>query len=82
MLCGQPVFAASGRNATTQDIKLPNNHSSTAGLVRPRNIILSQLPEAEYAALARWLQPVELPLNMALSEPNQPIEYVYFLNSG
>jgi len=61
--------------------KLPNNLSSTAG-ARPKNIVLSQLPEAEYALLARWLQPVDLPLNKALSEPNQPIEYIYFPNTG
>ena len=83
MPCGQPVFAASGRDATTQGYpQLSNNLSSTAGPARPRNIILSQLPEAEYSTLARWLQPVDLPLNMALSEPNQPIEYIYFPNSG
>ena len=81
-ISGQPVFAASGRDATTQEIKLPNNFSSTAGPSRPRNIMLSQLPEAEYALLARWLQPVDLPLNKALSEPNQPIEYIYFPNTG
>jgi CRP-like cAMP-binding protein len=44
--------------------------------------MLSQLPETEYSLLARWLQPVDLPLNMPLSEPNQPIEYIYFPNSG
>lgn len=49
---------------------------------RPRNIVLSQLPADEYAALARHLVPVELPLNKRLSEPNQPIEFIYFLNSG
>lgn len=57
--------------------------SITAGwLARPKNIILSQLPEAEYAALAKFLVPVDLPLGQKLSEPNEPIEYVYFLNSG
>jgi CRP-like cAMP-binding protein len=49
---------------------------------RPRNLILSQLPEAEYAALAKFLVPVDLPLSKSLSEPNQPIEYVYFVNTG
>ena len=49
---------------------------------RPRNAILSQLPDEEYAALAKHLLAVDLPLNKRLSEPNQPIEYVYFLNSG
>jgi len=49
---------------------------------RPRNVILSQLPADEYAALAKSLVPMELPLEKLLSEPNLPIEYVYFLNSG
>jgi CRP-like cAMP-binding protein len=50
--------------------------------VRPRNLILAQLPDDEFAALAKFLTPIELPLGMQLSEPNVPIEYVYFLNSG
>ncbi|MGD0798209.1 MAG: Crp/Fnr family transcriptional regulator [Acidobacteriaceae bacterium] len=49
---------------------------------RPRNLILSQLPADEYAALAKHLVPVDLPLEKRLSEPNLPIEYIYFLNSG
>jgi len=44
--------------------------------------MLAQLPDAEYETLARSLVPVELPLEMRLSEPNEPIEYIYFLNSG
>lgn len=57
--------------------------SITAGrLARPRNIILSQLPEAEYAALAKHLVPVDLTLGQKLSEPNEPIEYIYFVNRG
>jgi CRP-like cAMP-binding protein len=51
-------------------------------MTRPRNIILSQLPDAEYLALAKHLTPVDLPLGKPLSEPSLPIEYVYFLNSG
>ena len=49
---------------------------------RPRNILLAQLPADEYAALARHLVPVDLPLEKRLSEPNQPIEFIYFLNTG
>src|SRR5580693_4317147 len=59
-----------------------NNHFMSESLPRPRNLILAQLPDAEYETLARSLVPVELPLEMRLSEPNEPIEYVYFLNSG
>jgi CRP-like cAMP-binding protein len=44
--------------------------------------MLAQLPDAEYESLARYLVPVDLPLEMRLSEPNEPIEYIYFLNSG
>ena len=57
-----------------------NNLADT--ITRPRNIILAQLPEEEYSSLARFLTPVDLPLGMALSEPNGVIEYVYFLNTG
>lgn len=59
------------------------NHRILEGLAsRPRNSILAQLPNAEYAALARHLVTVDLPLGRKLSEPNEHIEYIYFLNSG
>ncbi len=51
-------------------------------LTKPRNIILAQLPPEEFSALARHLVPVDLPLGKRLSEPNQPIEHIYFLNTG
>jgi CRP-like cAMP-binding protein len=44
--------------------------------------VLAQLPAAEYASLAKFFAPVDLPLGKELSTPNEPIEYVYFLNSG
>jgi len=55
---------------------------SAVSLSRPRNSILTQLPADEYALLARHLTPVALPLGKQLSEPNQPIEFLYFLNTG
>ena len=61
---------------------MPNQHETGERSLRPRNVILATLPEQEYAGLARFLTPVELPLGLRLSEPNTPIEYVYFLNSG
>jgi len=51
-------------------------------MTKPRNAILAQLPADEYAALAKHLVPVELALEKRLSEPNQPIEFIYFLNTG
>jgi CRP-like cAMP-binding protein len=59
-----------------------NNHFMPESLLRPRNLILAQLPDAEYETLAKFLVPVELPPEMRLSEPNEPIEYIYFVNNG
>src|SRR5438270_2628359 len=59
-----------------------NNSNLMPESSRPRNLMLAQLPDAEYDTLARSLVPVELPLEMRLSEPNEPIEYIYFLNNG
>jgi CRP-like cAMP-binding protein len=78
---GQPVFAARGAILAQRTLKLPN-HNSAEKLSRPRNVILARLPEEEYAALARFLTPIDLTLGMQLSEPNTPIEYIYFLNHG
>jgi CRP-like cAMP-binding protein len=63
---------------------LPTKRNGTGSdlSARPRNLILSQLPDEEYAALARSLTPIDLPLGLQLSQPNLPIEHVYFLNSG
>lgn len=64
-------------------ILVPINSTTTPlNPTRPRNIILSQLSAEEYAALAKHLVPVELQLEKRLSEPNQPIEFLYFLDSG
>lgn len=61
---------------------MPNQSVIADSPHSPRNVILSQLPENEYAALAKHLVPADLTLGQKLSEPNEPIEYVYFLNSG
>lgn len=61
---------------------MPTERFTIPASGRPRNAILSQLPDNEYAALAKQMVPVDLPLEMQLSEPNQPIEYCYFLNDG
>ena len=63
-------------------VKVRDNNLMPQSLPRPRNLILAQLPDAEYDTLAKFLVPVDLPLEMRLSEPNEPIEYIYFLNSG
>ncbi len=55
---------------------------ANGGMARPRNYILSHMPESQLAAIARHMVPVELPIHMRLSEPHREIEHVYFLNSG
>jgi len=40
------------------------------------------MPEEQYRALSRFLVPVDLPLGMRLSEPNQAIENIYFPVGG
>ena len=49
---------------------------------RPRNLILAQLPAEEYAAIARHLTPIDLPLGKRLSEPNLPVDHIFFPNTG
>jgi len=74
-LCGQRI-------PSRKEKQLPIRSVTRDPTVRTRNAILAQLPEDEYAALATFLTPVALPLGMQLSEPNRPVDYVYFLNSG
>jgi CRP-like cAMP-binding protein len=47
-----------------------------------RNQLLTTLPREDYAALQPHLEPVSLELKQVLIEPNQPIEQVYFPESG
>lgn len=49
---------------------------------RPRNKILARLPLSEYQALAKHMVPIDLPLGMDLSSPQQAIDYSYFPVSG
>ena len=77
-----PAVRGDVRPRAKEDHLLTPNTSNPVNSTRPRNLILSQLPADEYAALAKFLVPVDLPLEKMLSEPNQPIEFLYFLNTG
>lgn len=57
-------------------------HPSSEFSMQLRNVVLAQLPEREFGALERHLVPVALPLGMKLSQPNAPVEFIYFPNSG
>ncbi len=50
--------------------------------VRPRNLLLTRLPEEQFKAISRHLVPVDMPVGMQLLVPSAPIEYIYFPVSG
>lgn len=58
------------------------NSSNSPIQPKPRNLILSQLPSEEFSTFSRHLVPVDLQMGKRLSEPNQPIEFIYFLETG
>ncbi len=47
-----------------------------------RNRLLAGLTPADFALLARFLEPVELERDYVLVIPNRPIDEVYFIESG
>ncbi|MGO4524943.1 Crp/Fnr family transcriptional regulator [Microvirga sp. 2MCAF35] len=47
-----------------------------------RNQLLRALAPEDFALVGPYLEPVALPKGKVLIEPNQPIEYVYFAESG
>lgn len=47
-----------------------------------KNRLLAALPKHEYERLLPQFELVTLPLKQILYKPNEPIEYVYFLNHG
>lgn len=49
---------------------------------RPLNKILAALPEEEYQHIAPHLKPIELISGQILSEPEEPIEKIYFPESA
>jgi CRP-like cAMP-binding protein len=69
-------------SASVQPGELTANSIPVNGAARPRNYILSQLPEAQFLYLAKFLVPLEMPLGMHLSQPHQEIEHLYFPTSG
>ena len=50
--------------------------------VRPRNLILTRMPEEQFRTLSRFLVPVDMPVGMQLLVPSAPVEYIYFPVSG
>jgi CRP-like cAMP-binding protein len=74
----QPLRDFSARRISILELARPLRPE----LSRPRNLILSQIPEEQFRLLSRWLVPVELPQGMQLSTPNELVDHIYFPVSG
>jgi CRP-like cAMP-binding protein len=57
-------------------------NGQTAVLRGTGNRLLDRLPEDDWQQIVSLLEEVELPLGMKLSEPEAPIEFVYFPTAG
>jgi len=59
-------------------------HIVTKGLPRPqgRNTLLHSLPDDDRALITPHLHPVELALGMVLEAPGEPVDTVYFPDTG
>lgn len=68
--------------SATRKMNSSTDRPLDAARERPGNMILAQLPPADYAVLAKALVPVDLPAGFILSEPGQPIDAIYFPVSG
>lgn len=60
----------------------PLTPPSAPARVELKNLILTGLPDEQLQALLPHLVPVDLPRGMRLLEPNQPVDFIYFLNHG
>src|ERR1051326_5758203 len=74
---------AAGLNAQTRGYHAGMARQSTQGRLQPRhNGLRGGLPEAEFQALARALEPLALAPGMALYESGEAQPYLYFPASG
>jgi CRP-like cAMP-binding protein len=70
------MFLASAVHGGGEMLAEPNKLSFT------KNAILAGLPLQDLAAIAESLEPIALRERMILQEPNKPVEYAYFVESG
>ena len=75
-------FRVNGCGFVDTEQLLRTEYFSRNGSARPRNLILSQMPEKQFRMLARYLVPVDLPLGVRLSVSNELVENIYFPTSG
>jgi CRP-like cAMP-binding protein len=62
-------------------IALPGERTNAAGKPVSNKLLLS-IPDSEYHAIRPHLEFLSLPHHRTLYEPNRPLEFVYFPNSG
>ena len=59
-----------------------NMNGQTAVVRASGNRMLDRLPEDDWQQIAPLLEEVELPLGMTLTEPDAPVEFIYFPTAG
>lgn len=57
-------------------------NGQTAVLRGTGNHLLDRLPEEDWQQMVSHLEEVELPLGMKLTEPDSPVEFIYFPTAG
>jgi CRP-like cAMP-binding protein len=62
-------------------IARPGERTNAAGKPVSNKLLLS-IPDSEYLAIRPYLEFLNLPHHRSLYEPNRPLEFVYFPNSG
>jgi len=84
-LAVNPVFTHGGSNVVAErrdfQIMQPNEWTTTAGK-RVRNQILLSISDEEYALIRPHMEFLSMPHHLSLYEPSEPLEFVYFPNSG
>src|SRR6202795_1029241 len=80
-----PFFAHGGSNVVGErrdfQIMQPNERTTTAGN-RVGNKILLSISDKEYALICPHLEFLSMPHHLSLYEPDQPLEFVHFPNTG
>ncbi|MFZ0213970.1 MAG: Crp/Fnr family transcriptional regulator [Candidatus Acidiferrales bacterium] len=61
---------------------MPSNERTTTTGNQVRNKILLLISDEEYARIRPHLEYLSMPHHLSLYEPGQPLEFVYFPNSG
>jgi cAMP-binding proteins - catabolite gene activator and regulatory subunit of cAMP-dependent protein kinases len=67
---------------STRTAKKPPEPASSPPKSNERNRLLRALPDEDYAALSRFLEPIEIKVGDVQAEQNKPFKHVLFVETG